>query len=76
MLLRRFFLDVKAAVDTLNRFELRFAFDEEAIKHSKELAASLRRRHFNNHPGLTIAVLDQSGRTIHEEVVYPEDKQE
>jgi hypothetical protein len=51
---------------------VRFVLDDEAINHSKELAASLRFRHFNNHPGLTIAVLDQSGRKIHDEIVYPE----
>jgi hypothetical protein len=75
MLIRTFCLDVKDAVRTINRFEVRFALDGEAIQHSKELAASLRLRHFNNHPGLTIVVLDQSGRKIHEEVVYPEDQQ-
>jgi hypothetical protein len=74
-MLRTYVLDVKDAESTLNRFEVRFALDDEAIRHSKELAASLRFRHFNNHPGLTIAVLDQSSRTIHEEVVYPEDQQ-
>ena len=34
-----YFLDVKAADHTLNRFEVRFALDDEAIRHSKELAA-------------------------------------
>ena len=75
MLIRTFYLDVKAAVGTLNRFEVRFALDNEAIQHSKELAASLRLRHFNSHPGLTIVVLDQSGRKIHEQLVYPEHQQ-
>jgi hypothetical protein len=72
MLTRTFYLDVKDAVRTLNRFEVRFALDNEAIQHSKEFAASLRLRHFNSHPGLTIVVLDQSGRKIHEQLVYPE----
>jgi len=49
--------------------------DGEAIEHSNQLATSLTRRHFNNHSGLTIVVLDQSSRTIHEEVVYPEGQQ-
>jgi hypothetical protein len=49
--------------------------DGEAIEHSKQLAASLRHRHFPNKQGLTIEVLDQSGQKIHEEAVYPEDEQ-
>ena len=74
-MMNTYLLDVKAAERTLNRFEVRFALDHEAVEHSKQLAASLRHRHFNNHPGLTIVVLDQSSRTIHEEVVYPEGAQ-
>jgi hypothetical protein len=74
-MLRTFYLDVKDATRTINRFEVRFVLDDEAINHSKELAASLRFRHFKNHPGLTIAVLDQSGRKIHDEIVYPEGEQ-
>jgi hypothetical protein len=72
MLSKTYYLDVKDAERTLNRFEVRFALDDEAITHSKELAASLRLRHFNNHPGLTIVVLDPSSRKIHEQLVYPE----
>jgi hypothetical protein len=74
-MLRTFYLDVKDATRTINRFDVRFALDQEAVEHSKQLAASLRHRHFNNYLGLTIVVLDQSSRTIHEEVVYPEGQQ-
>jgi hypothetical protein len=62
-MLRTFYLDVKDATRTINRFEVRFALDQEAVEHSKQLAASLRHRDFNNHLGLTIVVLDQSSRT-------------
>ena len=74
-MLKTFYLDVKADDGPLNRFEARFALDGEAIQHAKELAASLRRRHFNNHPGLMIEVIDPSSRTIHEEIIYPEGEQ-
>ena len=74
MLIKTFCLDVKDAVRTINRFEVRFALDGEAIQHSKELAATLRYRNFYQR-SLIIEVLDQSGRKIHEEVVYPEDQQ-
>jgi hypothetical protein len=57
---------VKDAVRTINRFEVRFALDGEAIQHSKELAATLRYRNFYQR-SLIIEVLDQSGRKIHEE---------
>lgn len=68
-MLMMYFLDV--APRTLNRLECFFATDAEGIQHSKELAAPLQHRHFT----LMIAVLDQSSRKIHEEVVYPEGEQ-
>jgi hypothetical protein len=74
-MLAAYYLDVKDAVRTLNRFEVRFALDREAIDHSKELAAQLRRRHYPDQPGLIIVVLDRSGRKIHDEPVYPENEQ-
>ena len=40
-MLRTFYLDVNDATRTINRFEVRFVLDDEAINHSKELAASL-----------------------------------
>jgi hypothetical protein len=74
-MLKTYFLDVKTADRTLNRFEGRFATDAEVIQHSKELAAMLRRRHFPAQQGLIIAVLNQSSQAIHEEAVYPEEEQ-
>ena len=61
---------MKDDVSVRARFEVRFDRDDEAIRHSKELAASFRQRHVNTGPGLVILVLDQSGRKIHEEIVY------
>jgi hypothetical protein len=74
MLIRTFYLDVKDAVRTFNRFEVRFALDGEAIQHSKELAANFRLRKYYQR-GLIITVLDQANRKIHEEFVYPEDEE-
>ncbi|MBR1124530.1 hypothetical protein JQ628_23600 [Bradyrhizobium lablabi] len=71
-MLKTYFLDVKAGEHTLNRFNVRFAHDGEAVQHSKELAAMLRHRHFNSQPGLVIVVLDRSSGKIHEEMVYPD----
>jgi hypothetical protein len=74
-MLATYFLDVKDAVRTHHRFEVNFAFDNEAIQHCKELAAQLRRRRYPDQPGLMIVVLDQSGRKIHDELVYPKNGQ-
>ena len=74
-MLKTYYLCVKDAVRTLNRFEVRFAHDDEVIWHSKELAAQLRHRRFPNQRGLMIVVLDPASRNIHEELVYPEDEQ-
>jgi hypothetical protein len=73
MLFRTYYLDVKDTVNLLNRFEVRFVRDDEAIRYSKVLAANFRRRKIY-HLGLMITVLDQVSRKIHEEVVYPEDE--
>jgi hypothetical protein len=71
-MLKSYYLDVRDAEHTVNRFEVRFASDDEAIQHSKELAASLRQRHFPNRRDLLITVLDQANRKIYGELVYPE----
>jgi hypothetical protein len=60
-MLKSYFLEVKAGDRTLNRFEVRLALDVEAIQHSKELAATIRHRHFNNHPGLLIEFRQHTG---------------
>ncbi|KRR07227.1 hypothetical protein CQ12_00005 [Bradyrhizobium jicamae] len=73
-MLKTFYFDVKWDASDLAQFKERFASDDEAIQHSRDLAARLRQRHFNNQPGLVISVLDQSGLEIHREDVYPEDK--
>jgi hypothetical protein len=72
ILLKTFYFDVKDRVSVRSRFEVPFAFDDEAIQHSKDLAARFRQRHVHDEPGLMISVLDQSGRKIHEEFVYPD----
>ena len=70
--LKTYYLDVTDAVRSLHRFELRFPDDNEAIQHSKELAAMFRQRQFpDDHGGLAITVLDRSNRKIHEETVEP-----
>ena len=71
-MIKTYYLDVKSGERTINRFDMRFALDGEAVEHAKQLAAQLRHRHFNNHPGLMIEVIDPSSRTIHREIVYPE----
>ena len=74
--LKTYYLDVKDAVRVLHRFELRFEDDNEAIQHSKELAAMLQLRYVpNDQGGLAITVLDQSNREIHKEAVYPPGQQ-
>jgi hypothetical protein len=70
--LKMYYLDVADAVRALHRFELRFPDDNEAIQHSKELAAMFRQRRVpDDHGRLAITVLDQSNRKIHEETVDP-----
>jgi hypothetical protein len=73
---RTFCFDVKVGDELRQRFELPFEFDDEAIQHSKDLAARFLQRLVHNEPGLLILVLVQSGREIHRELVYPTRKQQ
>jgi hypothetical protein len=76
VMLKTYYLDVTDAVRVVHRFEVGFADDAEAIRHSKELAVMFRQRRVLDDQGaLTIAVLDQSNRKIHEETVYPPGQQ-
>jgi len=65
-----FYFDVTKDGSVRSRFEVPFVFDDEAIQHSKGLAARIR-MHAPTEPGLVISVLDQSGKQLHQECVYP-----
>ena len=75
VLLKTFYFDVKGNASNLARLEEHFKSDDEAIQHSRDLAARLRQHHYNNQPGLLISVLEKSGREMHREDVYPTSKQ-
>jgi hypothetical protein len=44
---------------------------DEAIDHSKRLAARFRGESGHDEPDLTISVVDETGREIHREMVHP-----
>jgi len=70
MTLQTFYFDVKDGVPVRDRVGTPFRRNSEAIEHSKELAARLRKERPGSEPGLIVSVLDQSGREIHQEVVH------
>ena len=70
MTIQTFYFDVKDGVPIRDRVGMQFKRNSEAIAHSKELAARLRRERPRSDPGLIVSVLDQSGREIHQEMVH------
>ncbi|WP_430641464.1 hypothetical protein [Bradyrhizobium centrolobii] len=47
--------------------------DGAAIAHSKSLVDKVRREKSKGHPELRIVVIDESGREVHREQIYPGD---
>jgi hypothetical protein len=51
---------------------LELVSDGAAIVHSKSLADKVRRDKPKGHPDLRIVVIDESGREVHREQIYPD----
>ena len=68
-----YFFDIKNSVATRDRTGLQFQTVGGAIEHSKDLALRLRSDPRVTDRALSIIVLDQDGREVHREPVYPDD---
>ena len=68
-----FYFDMKNGVTVRDRIGMQFMFDAEAITHSKELAERFRHERTHDEPDLSICVIDEAGKEIHRELVYPAD---
>jgi hypothetical protein len=69
--LKTFYFDLKDGVPSRDKAGIQFQLNSEAINHSKQFAERLRKERDKVVPDLVIMVLDESGREIHREPVYP-----
>ncbi|PDT88728.1 hypothetical protein CO669_18350 [Bradyrhizobium sp. Y36] len=69
--MRTYYFDLKDGVPVRDKSGLELVSDGAAIAYSKDLAEKVRREKPKGHPDLRIVVLDESGREIHREPIYP-----
>jgi len=65
-----FYFDMKDGVPVRDRIGKQFRLNSEAIEHSKTLASRFRQER-HTEPDLVVVVIDESGREVHRERVYP-----
>lgn len=70
--MRTYYFDIRDGVPLRDKVGMELATDGAAIVHSKGLADQLRRDKPQGHPALQIVVIDESGREVHREPVYPD----
>lgn len=66
-----YYFDTQDGVPVRDRTGLIFATTGAAIEHSKQAALSMRSERQTANKDLHIIVLDETGREVHREPVYP-----
>ncbi|TGN89001.1 hypothetical protein EOW77_0009190 [Bradyrhizobium yuanmingense] len=66
-----YYFDMKDGVPVRDRAGLELVSDGAAIAHSKRLADKVRTEMPVGNPDLRIVVIDENGREVHREQVYP-----
>lgn len=66
-----YYFDMKDGLPVRDKSGLELVSDGAAIAHSKSLADQVRSAKPKGHPDLRIVVLDESGREVHREQIYP-----
>ena len=69
--MRTYYFDKKDGVPVRDNAGIEFVTPSAAIEHSKQLAKQMRSQQVTGDSGLCILVIDESGREIHREQVYP-----
>jgi len=67
-----YYFDMKDGVPVRDKSGLALASDGAAIAHSKHLADKMRKERRAGNPDLNIVVIDESGREVHREQIYPQ----
>lgn len=66
-----YYFDMKDGVPVRDKAGVELASDGAAIAYSKQLADKVRTEKPAGNPDLRIVVVDESGREVHREPVYP-----
>jgi len=69
--MKTYYFDMQDGAPVRDRRGLEFRTDSQAIEHSKELARRFSHEHPVKDDKLSIIVLNESGKEIHREAVYP-----
>ncbi|WP_338692186.1 MULTISPECIES: DUF6894 family protein [Bradyrhizobium] len=69
--MRTYYFDTKDGVPVRDRVGLEFANASTAIKHSKQMASKIRRENPSGDVDRHVVVIDESGKEIHREAIYP-----
>ena len=69
--MQTYYFDMKDGVPVRDRAGMKFASNGAAIVHSKQLAEKIRSEKRAVNADLYIVVVDESGREVHREPVYP-----
>ena len=72
MRMQTYYFDMKDGIPVRDNKGVEFPTTLAAIKHSEELARRLRDDKRPRDRGLSVVVIDETGREIHREPVYPE----
>ena len=70
--MRTYYFDMKDGLPVRDKSGLELVSDGAAIAHSKNLADRVRREKPKGHPDLRIVVIDENGREVHRERIYPD----
>jgi len=68
---RTYYFDIRDGVPSRDHVGLKLVNGGAAIAHGKRLAEAIRRKLHTGNKDLYIAIVDESGREIHREPVYP-----
>ncbi|MBW7973843.1 hypothetical protein [Bradyrhizobium sp. BR 10289] len=66
-----YYFDMRDGVPVRDKAGVELVSDGAAIAHSKQLADQVRTNRPAGNPDLRIVVIDESGREVHREQVYP-----
>ena len=71
LLVKTYYFDLQDGVAVRDQRGLEFVSSGAAIEHSKRLAKLIRDKRQPDRKDLNVVVIDEDGREIHREIVYP-----
>jgi hypothetical protein len=70
-LVQTYYFDIQDGIPVRDRKGIELQSGTAAIQHSKRLATLMREKNPPGRKDLNVVVIDESGREIHREAVYP-----